>query len=65
MTEYSELFAEFIEDWNEKHRAKMNIMGSSTAVAEDNEHLWVAEDRVFEVEVKHYTLKSTDIYTDD
>lgn len=59
-----DLFNEFIAEWNYTHEYKMRIMSDTTAVAEDGDDIWVAEDRVFEVEVKHYVLDSTDIYTD-
>lgn len=65
MSDYSDLFVEFIEDWNKTHSEKMKAMGATTAVAEGNDELWVAEDRVFEVEVNHYVLDGSDIYTDD
>lgn len=59
-----DLFNEFITEWNYTHEYKMRIMSNTTAVAEDCYDLWVAENHAFEVEVKHYKLKSTYIYTD-
>lgn len=58
------LFDEFVDEWNSTNKYKMKLMSNTTAVAEGDDDLWVAEDRVFEIEVKHYILDSTDIYTD-
>jgi len=60
----SDLFDEFVNEWNSTHKYKMIVMSDTTAVAEGDEDLWVAEDHAFEIEVKHYILDSTDIYTD-
>jgi hypothetical protein len=58
------LLNEFVDEWNSTNKYKMKIMSDTTAVADGVEDLWVAEDNVFEIEVKHYILDSTDIYTD-
>lgn len=60
----SDLFDEFVDEWNSTNKYKMRTMSDTTAVAEGDEDLWVAEDHVFEIEVKHYILDKTDIYTD-
>lgn len=61
----SDLFDEFVNEWNSTNKYKMKVMSDTTAVAEGDDELWVAEDRVFEVEVNHYVLDGSDIYTDD
>jgi hypothetical protein len=58
------LLNEFVDEWNSTNKYKMKIMSDTIAVADGVEDLWVAEDNVFEIEVKHYILDSTDIYTD-
>jgi hypothetical protein len=53
---------EFVDIWNSKHKEKMIIMNEDIAVAQGEGELWVAEFKVWDIELKHYIQKSVKYY---
>ena len=58
-------FPEFVKIWNSKHKEKMNLMNDEIAVAQGDGEIWVAEWKVWDIEVKHYIQKSEKYYAYD
>lgn len=58
------MLEDFVNKWNKTNKIQFEIMSDTTAVATSKTKLFVAEDHVFEIELKEYQLVDVDYIND-